>query len=106
MKCWGFNMSGALGYGDEDDRGLMANQMGDYLPLVNLGITFPPNFISTGFGYTCIIFSNYQLKCYGQNDGGQLGLETTFHQGDNANEMGTYLPFLNLGTGVEISKSK
>eukprot|EP01083_Nonionella_stella_P094473 265056_1 len=36
-KCWGYNFYGQLGYGDTNDRGSGANQMGDNLPEIDLG---------------------------------------------------------------------
>ena len=36
VKCWGFNSSGELGYGDVQPRGLSPGQMGDNLPVVGL----------------------------------------------------------------------
>ena len=37
VKCWGENVFGHLGYGDQTSRGNMPNQMGDNLPEVDLG---------------------------------------------------------------------
>merc|ERR1719334_3015773 len=38
-KCWGRNRLGQLGYGDTQVRGEEANQMGDYLPFLDMVIT-------------------------------------------------------------------
>jgi len=37
IKCWGENTLGSLGYGDGNDRGDNPMEMGDYLPLVDVG---------------------------------------------------------------------
>jgi len=37
VTCWGYNLYGQLGYGDNTIRENLANQMGDYLTYVNMG---------------------------------------------------------------------
>src|SRR4029079_6911095 len=37
LKCWGNNHGGALGLGDEENRGDQPDEMGDHLPAVDLG---------------------------------------------------------------------
>ena len=39
LKCWGANIYGSLGLGDNQDRGGQPNQMGDALPAVDIGPT-------------------------------------------------------------------
>jgi hypothetical protein len=48
--------------------------------------------------YTCAILDNDTLKCWGQNDFGQLGLGNMDNRGDATGEMAT-LSTVNLGTG-------
>lgn len=42
------------------------------------------------------------LKCWGTGDQGQLGLGDGNHSGDMGGEMGDYLPFVNVGSGLEV----
>ncbi len=51
----------------------------------------------------CFIQMNGQLKCWGDNTLGELGLGDTNHRGDAAGEMDT-LPDINLGTGRTVKK--
>lgn len=37
VKCWGRNAGGQLGLGDRDDRGGELGELGDALPVVDLG---------------------------------------------------------------------
>ena len=38
VKCWGYNGDRQLGYGDSEGRGDGPNEMGDNLPVVDLGL--------------------------------------------------------------------
>ena len=98
VKCWGFNNSGQLGYGDTAVRGDDAGEMGDNLPAVNLGTRRKAKAIAAGYSHTCAILDNNAVKCWGQNDSGQLGYGDTNSRGDAPGEMGNNLPAVNLGT--------
>ena len=56
-----------------------------------------------------MVLGTDELKCWGYNNGGQLGAGDTNDRGDNAGEMGDALPTLNLGfegTGLRIFPNK
>ncbi len=55
--------------------------------------------ISTGTSHTCAIRSNGTVKCWGQNDEGQLGLGDTNTRGEKIADMGDALATVSLGTG-------
>jgi cysteine-rich repeat protein len=99
VKCWGFNNVGQLGLGDTNSRGDGPNEMGDNLPAVNLGTGKTASAIDAGYQYTCALLNDGNVKCWGLNDYGQLGLGDTNNRGDGPNEMGNNLPAVNLGTG-------
>ena len=104
VKCWGNNGSGRLGYGDENTRGDNAGEMGENLGFVDLGDDAQGNpygvkSVVAGYNRTCAILSNNGLKCWGANGYGQAGYGHRDAIGDDADEMGANLPFVDLGTG-------
>ena len=106
VKCWGNNIDGQLGYGDTNNRGDGSNEMGDNLPVVDLGTGRTAIQISSGNNHTCVILDNGSVKCWGENIYGQLGYGDTNDRGSNSNEMGDNLSTVNLGTdrtAIQIS---
>jgi alpha-tubulin suppressor-like RCC1 family protein len=77
IKCWGANASGQLGIGDTNNRGDGSNPMGDDLPVVDLGSERTAKVIVAGGSHTCTILDDSSIKCWGENDQGQLGLGNT-----------------------------
>ena len=94
IKCWGYNIFGQLGYGDNINRGNNINDMGNNLTNINLGNGFIPKDISIGGYSTCVISINNNIKCFGSNSYGILGYDDTLQRGDNINQMGNNLPYL------------
>lgn len=99
VKCWGANGFGQLGQGNITNLGDMMGQMGDNLPTVDLGTGKTATALAAGVGHVCALLSDGQIKCWGLNDYGQLGLERNTNIGDLATQMGDALPVVNLGTG-------
>ncbi|WP_413942848.1 RCC1 domain-containing protein [Bdellovibrio sp. HCB-162] len=99
VKCWGGNGVGQLGQGTTANLGDGAGEMGDSLPVVNLGTGRTAVQLTAGSDHTCAILDNSTVKCWGNNNLGQLGQGTTANLGDGAGEMGDSLPVVNLGTG-------
>jgi len=99
VKCWGSNWVGAIGLGDTNDRGDEPGEMGDNLPAVDLGTGRSATAISAGHSHTCALLDDKSVKCWGKNDGYQLGLGDRNRRGDASGEMGDNLPAVDLGTG-------
>lgn len=99
LKCWGQNSSGELGQGDTDNRGDTSGEMAS-LSSISLGSGRTVKSLSAGANHTCAILDNDTLKCWGNNQYGQLGLGDTDNRGDDPGEMGDSLPTVNLGTNL------
>jgi len=54
--------------------------------------------------HACVVLTSGNVKCWGDNTSGALGLGNTVHRGDNPNEMGNALPFVDLGTARTARK--
>eukprot|EP01083_Nonionella_stella_P306218 1071485_1 len=87
VKCWGWNLYDQLGYGDTNNRGDEANEMGAILLEIDLGTSFIPMQIVAGWYHTCALSTTHKVKCWGYNGYGQLGYGDTNKRGDEANEM-------------------
>ena len=76
VKCWGYNLYGQLGYGSTST----VTTMGDSLAYVALGGNAAH--IAAGRDHTCAIMSTGDVKCWGHNIRGQLGVGNTTNIGD------------------------
>ena len=103
VKCWGqaknggsSQDSGKLGQGTVNDIGSMANQMGDNLPTISLGTGRTAVELYTAVQHVCALLDNGTVKCWGFNDGGQLGQGDTQTRGAAPGQMGNALPSVRL----------
>ncbi|MDA8690602.1 putative Ig domain-containing protein, partial [Euryarchaeota archaeon] len=83
LKCWGYNNYGQLGIGS------FTNQ--NTPQLVNLGTGRTAVSVSLGDEHPCAVLDDGSLKCWGNNNYGQLGIGSTTQQ--------TTPQTVNLGTG-------
>ncbi|MBI1860443.1 MAG: hypothetical protein HYR96_05960 [Deltaproteobacteria bacterium] len=98
VKCWGYNVDGQLGQESVASMGDGANEMGDSLASVNLGTGRKAKLVSAGSCHSCVFLDDDSMKCWGNNDFGQLGLGHTSNIGDGADEMGENLLALDFGS--------
>jgi alpha-tubulin suppressor-like RCC1 family protein len=99
VKCWGYNVDGQLGQGDQIYRGDVPNQMGENLLPIDFGSGRTVMQLVAGISHTCALLDNGVTKCWGANWVGQLGLGDTVNRGDVPNQMGDNLPAVDFGTG-------
>ena len=97
IKCWGHGGEGCLGNGSSMPVGNQEEQMGDFLPLVELGSDRTVAKMVSGYRHSCAILDNAQVKCWGWNHGGQLGIDDIKNRGDGLGEMGDELLPVDLG---------
>ena len=65
VKCWGGNTVGQLGYGDTNRRDNTTNLQNIFENV---------SMISAGFYHTCAVMTDGNVKCWGQNEGANLGM--------------------------------
>lgn len=99
LKCWGRNLFGALGLGDQENRGDEPSEMGDDLPGVDLGSARSAQALALGDAHSCTLLHDGSVKCWGYNGFGQLGLGNIASRGNEPGEMGDALPTVDLGSG-------
>ncbi|MCB9372637.1 MAG: hypothetical protein H6518_07625 [Microthrixaceae bacterium] len=104
VKCWGGNSAGQLGLGDTAPRGDGPGEMGDVLPVVDLGpgrtgLAVSMGSVGVSTASTCVLLDDGSVKCWGDNGAGQLGLGDTVDRGDGPGELGGSLPPVDLGSG-------
>ena len=98
LKCWGANGNGQLGLGDANNRGVLALEMGDNLPAVDVGTGRTVTSVSVSASFTCAVLDDGSTKCWGSSgSNGQLGQGDSTSRGAGANAMGDYLPPIDLG---------
>jgi hypothetical protein len=102
LKCFGQSSSGQLGLLTTFDRGDGPSEMGDFLPVVQLGSGVTAANVTLGQYFSCVTLSSGQLKCFGLNGFGQLGQGDVLTRGDGPGNMGDILPFVAVGTGRSI----
>src|SRR3546814_10455118 len=74
--------------------------MGDNLPTVDLGTNRTAVAIAARYDHTCALLDDGSVKCWGENNSGQLGYGDRIDRGDGPNEMGDNLPTVGLGTDL------
>lgn len=101
VKCWGSNAEGQLGAGSVASLPACLNGP-TTLPAVDLGPGAIATALAAGGDHTCALLSTGDVKCWGRNGAGQLGLEDANARGDGPGEMGSNLPAVDLGPGAVV----
>ena len=88
VKCWGDNYYGQLGIGSTVSQG---NTVAKMAGLQFTDVDGAARRVECGGMMCCVIMMNNDLKCWGYNNVGQLGIGSTTAAGNLANTMGSNL---------------
>jgi cysteine-rich repeat protein len=96
VECWGSARTGALGRPDLSTTigsylGDEADEMAE-LHALDLGADGLAKAVSVGDGFACALLRRGAIKCWGNNQSGQLGHGDTETSADGTGEMGDALP--------------
>ncbi|MEW6775332.1 MAG: tandem-95 repeat protein, partial [Bdellovibrionota bacterium] len=95
VGCWGANDSGQLGLGNLNSTYALVP-----LPVTDMGPDAVAISVAIGRAHSCALLSTGHVKCWGDNQFGQLGLGNTTDLGAEPGEMGANLPAVDLGPDV------
>jgi alpha-tubulin suppressor-like RCC1 family protein len=98
LKCWGYAFNGETGLDKTSDTGDMVDEMGDFLPPVNVGGGRAVQRVTAGDNHTCVLLDDGHVRCWGRNHAGQLGLGDIEERGNDEGEMAALID-VNLGAG-------
>ena len=99
VKCWGSNGDGQLGLGTTVAKmGTALVDMGNNLPSVSLGTGLTATQVVVGNYHSCALLNNNLVKCWGANNYGQLGLNSTTYKGRASTDMGDNLMYTVLSS--------
>ncbi len=89
-----------LGLGDTKNRGDIKSQVPSKLPVIDLGTDRTAIAITvSGANSACALLDHGEVKCWGNNQFGQLGTGSKDNRGDDPGEMGDALRPVPLGAG-------
>ncbi|GLI71664.1 hypothetical protein VaNZ11_016943 [Volvox africanus] len=97
-QCQAYGNESAYACQHRQDVGVMCKDT-----LVTSESPFTPVSISAGGFHTCATSRDGRVKCFGQNDYGQLGLSDYLTRGDRPEHMGALLPTVKLGPRFTVS---
>lgn len=104
LKCWGYNINGELGIDSRESIGDEPSEMGEALKFAKLGDGYQALDLSVGNGHACTVSTDGKAKCWGNNNCGQLGVESAFMEiGNHSDEMLT-LTGIDLGNDASADQ--
>ena len=98
VRCWGKGDFGQLGSEDSEPQGTIPYTIGSVEP-VALGTNRKPKAITAGARHVCVLLDDGNIKCWGDNSYGQLGIGSIVTVGREPGTMGDNLKAVMLGAG-------
>lgn len=95
LRCWGYGPEGQLGNGTGATVG--DDETPGSRPPVALGVGRTARAVSAGYSHTCVILDDGNVRCFGKDFGGELGIPSSVNIGDT--EPPDSVPVVNLGPG-------
>lgn len=74
LRCWGNNFKGQLGYPDLNHRGDTSATVPGALPPISFGQAVTASAVFVANYVTCALLTSGEVRCWGWNNSGQLGL--------------------------------
>lgn len=100
VKCFGWGVRGQLGSGWFTPVGDSSGDMGASLRPIDLGDGMLATQVAAGRMHTCVLLQNHAVKCFGENEHGELGQGHRQNIGWFVGQMGANLPSIDLGDGM------
>jgi cysteine-rich repeat protein len=100
VVCWGFNDAGQLATANNQDWGDQAGETPSLLEPIDLG--GPAVAIAAGLDHACALLDDGTLRCWGENEKGQLGLGNVTDVGINQSPAQVGAPAIG-GTAIAIA---
>ena len=98
LKCWGMDAKGQLGDGGSD-----TNTAAPSSTAIDLGTGRTAVAVAAGSLHTCAILDNGDLKCWGDDNTGQLGNRRIQHPGSHSIHHQQRLTSVRAGTAVAVA---
>lgn len=98
-RCFGSNGFGQLALGSSKSWGNKASEVGDQIPLVDLGNSVTAESISIDRYNTCFLLNDKSAKCVGENRSVKASIQLS-HQGDDPDELGDKTPEFSVGKPI------
>jgi len=92
VKCWG-NKWGLMGQGN--DQPWLGKPLSG-VPPIDFGAGEVVRQLSMTHTHACVVLAGERVKCWGDNSAGALGYGDTNDRGDGPNEMGDFLPYVEI----------
>lgn len=96
VRCWGYNNYGQLGYGDVDHHG----STGGKLSVGDVTVGAKVLQIATPALHTCALLVGGKVRCWGNNDQGQLGYGDTLSRGGTGAKL--EVPDVDVGAEAKL----